>query len=70
MDYSENGVAFFNGQNGLKYELWRGRTKVFLQAHGYFMWLLVITGYDSSKREKIVAKKELKKNKKIAVDII
>jgi hypothetical protein len=30
MDYSENGVPLFNGQNGLKYEMWSGRTKVFL----------------------------------------
>jgi hypothetical protein len=31
MDYSNNGVPLFNGQNGLKYELWIGRMKVFLQ---------------------------------------
>jgi hypothetical protein len=70
MDYSENGVPLFNGQNGLKYELWSGRTKVFLQAQGYYIWLSVITGYDSSKREKTAAKKELKKNNKIAMDFI
>ena len=64
MDYSENGVPMFNGQNGFKYEMWRRRTKVFLQEEGHYSWLLVVIGYDSSKREKIVAKKELKKNKK------
>jgi hypothetical protein len=30
MDYSENGVPFFNGQNGLKYEIWSISTTVFL----------------------------------------
>jgi hypothetical protein len=44
--------------------------KVFLQAQGYYIWLSVITGYDSSKREKIATKKELKKNNKIAMDFI
>jgi hypothetical protein len=70
MDYSENGVPLFNGQNGLKYEMWSGRMKVFLQAHGNYIWLSVVTGYDSSKREKTAAKKELKKNNKIAMDFI
>jgi hypothetical protein len=52
MDYSENGVPMFNGQNGLKYEIWSGRMKVFLKAQGYDIWKSVATGYDSSKREK------------------
>jgi hypothetical protein len=46
------------------------KDKLFLQAHGYYIWLSVITGYDSLKREKIAAKKELKKNNKIAMDFI
>jgi hypothetical protein len=70
MDYSENGVPLFNGQNGLKYEIWSRRMKVFLQAQGYDIWPSVVTGYDSSKREKTAAKKELKKNNKIAMDFI
>jgi hypothetical protein len=70
MDYSKNGVPLFNGQNGLKYELWSGRMKVFLQPQGYYIWLSVVTGYDSSKREKTSSTKELKKNKKIAMDFI
>jgi hypothetical protein len=70
MDYSENGVPMFNGQNGLKYEMWRRRTEVFLQAHGYYIELSVVTGYDSSKRENTTTKKEMKKNKKIAMDFI
>jgi hypothetical protein len=70
MDYSENGVPMFNGQNGFKYEMWSRRTKVFLQAQGHYIWLSVVTGYDSSKREKTAAKKELKKNNKIAMDFI
>jgi hypothetical protein len=45
-------------------------TKVFLQAHGYDIWQLVVTGYDSSKREKTATKKELKQNNKIAMDFI
>ena len=46
MDYSGNGVPLFNGHNGLKYELWSGRMKVFLQEHGYYIWLSIVTGYD------------------------
>jgi hypothetical protein len=70
MDYFENGVPMFNGQNGFKYEMWSIRTKVFLQAWGHYIWLSVVTGYDSSKRAKIAAKKELRKNNKIAMDFI
>jgi hypothetical protein len=70
MDYSENGVPMFNGHNGLKYEMWSRRTKVFLHAHGNYIWPSVVTGYDSSKMEKTATKKELKKNKKIAMDFI
>jgi hypothetical protein len=46
------------------------RTKVFLKAQGYDIWQSVVTGYDSSKREKTTTKKELKKNNKIAMDFI
>jgi hypothetical protein len=46
------------------------RKKVFLQAQGHYIWLSDVTGYDSSKREKTVAKKELKKNNKIEMDFI
>jgi hypothetical protein len=70
MDYFENGVPMFNGQNDFKYEMWSIRTKVFLQAHGHYIWLSIVTGYDSSKRAKTVAKKELRKNNKIAMDFI
>jgi hypothetical protein len=47
MDYYENGITMFNGQNGLKYEMWIRRMNVFLQAHGHYIWLSVVTGYDS-----------------------
>jgi hypothetical protein len=47
----------FNGHNGLKYEMWRRRTKVFLQALGQYIWLSIVTGYDISKRENTAAKK-------------
>jgi hypothetical protein len=70
MDYSEHGVPMFNGQNGFKYEMWSSRTKVFLQEQGHYIWLSVFTGYDSSKRAKTTAKKELKKNNKITMDFI
>jgi hypothetical protein len=70
MDYSKNGVSMLNGQNGLKYEMCSRRKKVFLQAHGHYIWRSVVTGYDSSKREKTATKKELKKNNKRAMNFI
>jgi hypothetical protein len=70
MDYSENGVPMFNGHNGFKYEMWSIRTKLFFQAQGHYICLSVVTGYNSSKRENTAAKKELRKNKKIAMDFI
>jgi hypothetical protein len=48
--------------------MWKIKTKSFLQAQGNYIWLSVVIGYDSSKREKNATKKELKKNKKIAMD--
>jgi hypothetical protein len=63
IDYFENGVPMFNGQNDFKYEMWSIRMKVFLQEQGHYIWLSVVTGYDSSKRAKTAAKKELRKNK-------
>jgi hypothetical protein len=70
MDYFENGVLMFNGHNGFKYEMWSRRMEVFLQAKRNYIWLSVVTGYDSSKRAKTAAKKELKKNKRISMDFI
>jgi hypothetical protein len=43
MDYSENGVPLFNGHNGLKYDMYSRRSKVFLWAHGHHIWLSVVT---------------------------
>jgi hypothetical protein len=60
----------FNGQNVLKYEMWSRRTKVFLQAQGNYIWLSIVIGYDSLKREKDAAKKELNKYNKITMDFI
>jgi hypothetical protein len=60
----------FDGQIGLKYEMWNKNMKVFLQAHGYDVWHLVVTGYTSSKKPKTASKKELKRNNKIAMDFI
>jgi hypothetical protein len=70
MDYYENVVPMFNGQNGFNYGMWRIRTKVFLQAQGHYIWLSVVTGYDNLTRAKTEAKNELKKNKKIVMDFI
>jgi hypothetical protein len=70
MDYSNNGVPMFDGHIGLKYEMWSRRMEVFLQVHGHYIWLLVVTGYDSSKREKTATRKEFKNNKKIVMDFI
>jgi hypothetical protein len=70
MDYSGNGVLMFNGRNGFKYDMWSIRMKLFLQAQGHYIWLPVVTKYDSSKRERTAAKKELKKNNKIELDFI
>jgi hypothetical protein len=70
MDYSKNGVPMFNGHNGFKCDMWSRRMEVFLQAQGHYIWLSVFIGYDSSKREKTAAKKELKKNNKITMDFI
>jgi hypothetical protein len=70
MDYTENGVPQFNGQNGLKYEMWSIGMKTFLEAQGYDIWYSVVTGYNATKKEKTATKKELKKNNKIAMDFI
>ena len=70
MDYSENGVPWFNGRNGLKYQIWSRRTKEFLQEQGHCIWLSVGARYDNSKRENTTTKYELKKNKKIEMDFV
>jgi hypothetical protein len=44
--------------------------RTFLEAHGYDIWYLVVTGYNATKKAKIATKKELKKNKKITMDFI
>jgi hypothetical protein len=68
--FSLNGVPMFNGQKGLKYELWSIRMKTFLKAHGYDIRKSVVSGYNATKKPKNVAKKELKRNKKITLDFI
>jgi hypothetical protein len=70
MEYTENGVPMFNGQNGLEYEMWSIRTKTFLKAQGYDIWYSVVTGYNATKKSKTTTKKELKKNNKIEMDFI
>ena len=70
MDYYENGVPMFNGHNGFKYEMWSIRMEVFLQEQEHYIWISFFIGYDSPKRAKTVAKKELRKNNKITMDFI
>jgi hypothetical protein len=70
MEYAKIGVPQFDGQNGLSYEMWRNKMKVFLGAQGYDVWYSVVTGYIGSKKPKTATKKELKRNKKIAMDFI
>jgi hypothetical protein len=66
-----NGEPMFNGQKGLKYELWSCRMKVFLQEQGNEVWNSVVTRYTTTKKPpKTAAKKELKRNNKIAMDFI
>jgi len=40
----------------------------FLQSHEYDVWQSVVTRYTATKKPEIAAKKELKRNKKIAMD--
>jgi hypothetical protein len=54
----------------MKYEIWNTKMKKFLQAQGCDVWKLVVIGYNASKKPKTIAKKELKKNKKITMDFI
>jgi hypothetical protein len=70
MKCTVNGASIFDGQNGMSYEIWSDRMKVFLQAQGYDVWHSVVTGYISSKKPKTATKKELKRNNKIAMDFI
>jgi hypothetical protein len=68
MDYMDNGTPLFDGKN---YERWSSRMKIVLEEHGYDVWYSVFTGYTASKKPlKVVAKKELQRNKKIAMDVI
>jgi hypothetical protein len=46
------------------------RMKTFFRAQGYDVWKSVVTGYTTSKKPKTAAKKELKRNNKIAMDFI
>jgi hypothetical protein len=43
MEYIENGVPLFNGQNGLEYEMWSIRMGTFLKAYGYDIWYSFVT---------------------------
>jgi hypothetical protein len=68
MDYTNNEIPVFDGQN---YEIWSSRMKSFLEAWGYDVWYLIVTGYTASnKLMKTASKKELKRNIKIAMDVI
>ena len=60
MEYTENGVPLFNGQNGLEYDMWSIRMRTFLEAQGYDIWYLVVTGYNATKKTNTATNKELK----------
>jgi hypothetical protein len=57
MESTENGVPMFNGQSGLKFEIWSTKTRTFLGAHGYDILQSVVTGYNATKKSKTSAKK-------------
>jgi hypothetical protein len=65
-----NGIPQFDGQNGLKYEMWSNVMQFFLQAQWYDVWYSFVTGYTISRKPNTAAKKELKRNNKIAMDFI
>jgi hypothetical protein len=60
----------FDGQSGLKYDMWSIRIRTFLEAQRYDILYSFVTGYNATKKAKTTSKKELKKNKKIAMDFI
>jgi hypothetical protein len=33
-----NGILWFDGQSGLKYDMWNNKMKTFLGAHEYDVW--------------------------------
>jgi hypothetical protein len=71
IDMYKMEVPQFNGQNGLKYEIWSNIMKSFLQAQGCDIWRSVVTGYTTTKNPlKTASKKELKRNNKIVMDFI
>jgi hypothetical protein len=51
--FSMNGVPMPNCQYGLDYELWIGRTKLFLRAHGYDVCNSVLIGYNATKNQRL-----------------
>jgi hypothetical protein len=55
--YRSNGILRFDGQIGLKYDMWNKKMKTFLQAQGYNVWYSVIIGYTGPKKPKNATKK-------------
>jgi hypothetical protein len=68
--YIDNGIPLFDGLIGHNYEMWNIRMKTCLQAHGYDVWKSIVIGYTTTKKPKIAAKKELKRNNKVEMDFI
>jgi hypothetical protein len=57
--------------NETNYEIWSIRMKAFMGAMGYDVWNSSVSGYTPPKTpSKSVAKKELKRNNKVAMDAI
>jgi hypothetical protein len=65
-----NEAPIFDVHIGMIYEIWNNRMKVFLQEHGYGVWHSFVTIYTHSMKLNTIAKKELKRNKKIAMGFI
>jgi hypothetical protein len=50
--------------------MWSIGMRTILEEQGYDIWYSVVTGYNATKKATTAAKKELKKNNKIAMDFI
>jgi hypothetical protein len=61
----ENGTPMFDGQDGLKYDIW-STTMIFFYMHmGMMCWYYsVVIGYNTSKKPNNTTKKELKRKRK------
>jgi hypothetical protein len=68
--YIANGISWFDGHIGKRYEMGSIKMETFLQAHGYDIWKSVVTRYTATNKLKTATKKKLKRNNKIVMDFI